>query len=403
MSSLARARFALIVRQLSFIGIALVTAACFFQFVDGSWRPALQAVAAPFWFGVRNVRFGDPAGALAVAVCCSSVVALFASWARPNSWLGFTWGWLILLHLVTGNVLMVTGARAGTGLRLSVPYTGPFEPIPAAAPCSSCVLHGFATGTVETWSWTMVDGGRGRLSLPAMAWLFVHPTHGMVLIDVGLSPAIATDAAAHVGPLLWHSGAQHLVQAPGADLRATLLRTGFDPEAVRTIVLTHLHPDHAGAVEQFPAARVIVGEPEAAALDAPVFPLIASELDGPIDFQAAPLVDRRIGPWAQSADLFGDGTVRLISTPGHSPGHLSVLLSLASGQVLLAGDSAPTELNLRTGSVALRVPQLDHVGWREALGQLERFQREAPQVLLVPGHDPGPVRRARRPDIQIHD
>lgn len=398
-----RARFALLVRQASFLGGAIAVAAAFFQLTDGSWKPAIEALSAPFLFGARNLRIGDPAGFFAFFVGCAAVSALLGSWWRPQSVLGYTWGWALLPHLLLGNLLLWTGALAGTGYRLSVPYEGTYEAPPLVAPCEACVLHGFRTGSVETWGWSIVDGARGRLSLPAWSWLFVHPEHGPILIDAGVSPSVATDAAAHVGPLRWHLGALRIEQPLGADARTAIARSGFDPAGIRTILLTHLHPDHAGGIEQFPGVRVLIGEADAPSLDAPTFPLIEAELDGPIDFQTIPLRDERVGPWAQSVDLFGDGSMRIVATPGHTPGHHSVLLALPEGPVLLAGDSAQTEQNLRTGSVGLRAPYVDHLAWREALGALQRFQKEATDVMILPGHDVGPVRRARRPDIQLHE
>jgi glyoxylase-like metal-dependent hydrolase (beta-lactamase superfamily II) len=83
----------------------------------------------------------------------------------------------------------------------------------------------------------------------------------------------------------------------------------------------------------------------------------------------------------------GDGTVRLISTPGHTIGHQSVLLALADGRTaLVVGDAAYTLRSIREQ----RLPMLtaDDAAARESLRQLNAFAAQHPEALLVPTHDP---------------
>jgi len=56
--------------------------------------------------------------------------------------------------------------------------------------------------------------------------------------------------------------------------------------------------------------------------------------------------------FARTLDLFGDGSVRLVSTVGHSPGHLSVLRRTAAGPLLLAGDAAYTRRAIAEGQLS---------------------------------------------------
>ena len=124
------------------------------------------------------------------------------------------------------------------------------------------------------------------------------------------------------------SGRQHCV--------AQLSRLGVGHTSVSHIVHTHLHCDHTGALGHFPEADVVVHARELEAARASVSPLESGYVRA--DF------DRPELRWQTTdgeLDLFGDGTIRLLETPGHSAGHMSVLLALPqTGPVLLTGDAS---------------------------------------------------------------
>ncbi len=94
-----------------------------------------------------------------------------------------------------------------------------------------------------------------------------------------------------------------------------------------------------------------------------------------------------LGPFARTVDLFGDGSVRLIATPGHTPGHLSLLVHTnAFGDVLLAGEAAYTTRNIDQCILPLLTD--DDTASRESLSHLREFTTSAPDTLLIPSHDP---------------
>ena len=109
-------------------------------------------------------------------------------------------------------------------------------------------------------------------------------------------------------------------------LAAQLEQLGVKPADIRYVAVSHSHPDHIGNVSMFPQSMLLVqkAEYEWPAPSGARFPagLKVTELEG----------DR---------DVFGDGSVTILATPGHTPGHQSLLVRLArTGAVLLSGDAA---------------------------------------------------------------
>jgi glyoxylase-like metal-dependent hydrolase (beta-lactamase superfamily II) len=105
---------------------------------------------------------------------------------------------------------------------------------------------------------------------------------------------------------------------------------GIAPENVTRVALSHYHADHAGQLASFPGASVLLGAEDVAVVQGNK---AAFNLDRG-QYAAATNVD----PVQGDRDIFGDGSVIMLATPGHTPGHHSLLVRLRSGPVLLTGD-----------------------------------------------------------------
>ena len=234
------------------------------------------------------------------------------------------------------------------------------------------------------------------MDIPVVAFLVRHPSAGDVLVDTGFHPSVAVEpkgALGKWGGLLF----KDIRMATEDSLPAQLRALGVDPSTIGTVVMTHLHFDHAGAISEFPAATFAVDAREwAAAAD-------GSERDGYIRRQFDHGFDWRLvdfdGPAADSfatfgraVDLFGDGSVRLVSTPGHSAGHLSVVLRLREREALLCGDAAYTESAIENDTVPY-VVQDEHFYLR-SLREIQLYTEQTPDALVVPGHELAVMRRA---------
>jgi N-acyl homoserine lactone hydrolase len=288
--------------------------------------------------------------------------------------------------------------------RAAIPHHGDFVPPPLAPPVPGLALQVFETGRMAIPGWTAHLGGGWRaLVMDQPAFLIEHPVFGRALFEAGHHPEISRDPGAHLG-WIHAAGLMPMSQDAGQDVRSQLAARGIDPDSVRHVIVSHFHPEHVGAVEELPAAAIVADRREIEhGLRSPDYNYVPREYDGvrawrPLDLEGtAPF-----GPFPGSHDLFGDGSVIVVSTPGHTPGHISVLVNLPEGPVLLAGDVAWTEHNLQTASIGLPFVSHDGRAARVALGQLLRLSRERPDLLVVPGHDLRPLRRAARADVRVH-
>jgi N-acyl homoserine lactone hydrolase len=152
-----------------------------------------------------------------------------------------------------------------------------------------------------------------------------------------------------------------------------------------------LHFDHASALADFPDATVLVAEPEWAAACGRRGPLrgySAAQLDPRQDYRTVSFADPGVRPrsgFAETLDVFGDGSLTLASTPGHSAGHLSVILRLSEREALIAGDAIYTIATLRDGERPWRCE--DKRAFERSIQAIQAYDREHPDALIVPGHD----------------
>ena len=95
--------------------------------------------------------------------------------------------------------------------------------------------------------------------------------------------------------------------------------------------------------------------------------------------------------FGRTFDLFGDGSIRLAFTPGHSAGHMSVIAHLAERDFVIGGDAIYTQGQL-DGDAPLPPRPFDAHNFRRSLQELKLFRREFPDAIITPGHDPSSTR-----------
>ena len=160
-----------------------------------------------------------------------------------------------------------------------------------------------------------------------------------------------------------------------------LARIGVKPEQVGLLGISHYHGDHIGQASHFAKAKLLIGKGDLDALKAPGGP-DASPLAPWLKGQAA------VDPVVGDRDVFGDGSVIMLSTPGHTPGHHSLLLRLASGPVILTGD-----LWHFTEQVAIDGVPPFNTDRAQTLASMDRVRKLAANIhaKVIIGHEPGDV------------
>jgi N-acyl homoserine lactone hydrolase len=231
---------------------------------------------------------------------------------------------------------------------------------------------------------------------PVQAFLVQHPGAGHMLVDTGLHPSVAVDPKQNLGRLLTLMSFREVEMRPEQAVPAQLRERGLEPSDIRIVVMTHLHADHASAISEFPEATFVVSSAEwsSAGSKGARHAYRRRQFDHAFDYRTldfdGPDADS-FSAFGRSFDLFGDGSVRLVYTPGHTVGHLSVVLRLRHGEVLLAGDAIYLERTLTDKHLPYMVED-EHL-FRRSLREIELYARETPDALIVPGHDIEAFRR----------
>lgn len=223
---------------------------------------------------------------------------------------------------------------------------------------------------------------------PIYCFAIEHP-EGVIVVDVGETTDVFEPRAVDLGARLLVDR-DGLELEPADELASQLERVGIDPGEVSTVILTHLHFDHAGAVDRFPNADVLVARREYLAHR--LLPLGSSVHRWPDDLEPTRLTydDGSFGPFEASHRLTDAGDVIVVPTPGHTPGHQSVLVREGRALLCLAGDVTFTESQLLDDDVVGIA--LDGRTSRQSAARLRRLL-ERERVVYLPAHDPGTKRR----------
>jgi glyoxylase-like metal-dependent hydrolase (beta-lactamase superfamily II) len=157
--------------------------------------------------------------------------------------------------------------------------------------------------------------------------------------------------------------------APKSSLIEQLAQLHLKPEQITFVAISHYHGDHIGQVASFPEATLLIGKRDWDALnEAKPSPGV-----NPANFAHWISGGGKVEPVMGDKDVFGDGSVIMLNTPGHTPGHHSLLVKLKDkGNVLITGDLA----HFRENYAANGVPVFN-TSRAETLASLDRFKQLA--------------------------
>jgi N-acyl homoserine lactone hydrolase len=279
--------------------------------------------------------------------------------------------------------LPLPGGSEGAGVAVTPMRTGEILAPPhfwqrPSGPLSTLRGSGILTPRSK-WTW-----------VPIPCFLVEHPTVGPFLVDTGLHRAAGESVRRAYGTRA--AALFRIRMDEGAAVTDRLLARGLDPLGIDLVVMTHMHYDHTGSVEAFPRSTFVVDEREwEAAIHGRFLQGYRRKLfDHGYEWRTIDFGAQQVDSFAsfgRAVDLFGDGSVRLLSTPGHTKGHMSVLLRLRSGrELLLAADAAYSR---RTIDEEL-LPTFcdDPHRYMRSLREIRRYLELTPSALVICGHDP---------------
>jgi N-acyl homoserine lactone hydrolase len=261
-------------------------------------------------------------------------------------------------------------------------------------------IHAIQTGTVQIHERQRRGVGPGPVRplmalldrtfsepLPILAWAIEHP-EGVIVVDTG-ETARVTEPGYFPRSNPYFKLAVRLSVSAEQEIGPSLRALGIEPGDVRTVVMTHLHTDHAGGLHHFEGVEIAVSRREYAIASGRL-----AVLRG--------YLPHRWPHWLAPSLLDGDerlteaGDVRVLPTPGHTYGHMSVLIDEGDVQILIAGDASYSQALMLEDVIDGVGP--DPAAARATLGRLRTLVAERPTVYL-PTHDPDSVRRlaAREP------
>lgn len=280
------------------------------------------------------------------------------------------------------------------------------EPLAGGTPGASVAVEPLVAGHVAWPRELMVSpGGRflaARLlralvagkgsAVPVPAFLIRHPSAGAILVDTGLHPSVASDGRENFGGLANRFGKPSL--SNGEDVPSQLRKRGLNPGEIPVVVMTHLHLDHTSAISEFPNSTFVVSETEWQAAAHGSKPALngyrRSHFDYAFEYRTVDFDRGGIDSYAsfgRTLDLFGDGSIHLASTPGHSAGHMSIVCRLTKRDFVIGGDAMYVAGQL-DGSEPPPPRPFDAHNARRSMQELRLFRSQFPDAVITPGHDP---------------
>lgn len=225
--------------------------------------------------------------------------------------------------------------------------------------------------------------GPGAETATIYAYSLRHPRFGLYLIDAGISDALPS----RLNPVMRY-GLRQLSPTIDQTTAQWMGREG----APRGVFVTHLHFDHiAGLIDLPSSTAVFIGPGEAeerhwinTLLGNPATGILKGF--GPLQvwrFQPDPS-----GAFRGVVDVFGDGSVWALWTPGHSPGSTSYLVRTTAGPKLIIGDAVHTRLGWEQALPQAVIPGFDADLSADSAARLKRFAERHPEIEVFLGHQP---------------
>lgn len=254
-------------------------------------------------------------------------------------------------------------------------------------------LKAYLTGWVLAPADVLIDQANPETPLdyreakwvPSIAYAVTHPKLGTVILDTGLR---AGDCSYGQRPIYW----VECENSVGSDLVSQLKKDRLSGDDIRFIVPSHFHGDHISGLSDLLAygnkplliTNASLSEIESMWRFASGIPseMLGSDMDVEL-LDNSWTEDTLLGRYA---DVFGDGSVKLFETTGHSEGHLSALIRTEEGTTLLTFDAAHLAVNYRLNIPSGSATSLSAA--QSSIESLKKIDSSFGDVQIIFGHEP---------------
>ena len=212
--------------------------------------------------------------------------------------------------------------------------------------------------------WTPGENVGRSIEFSSTCWLIKHGNEWL-LWDTGVPESALND------PRGWSTLPKLIVYHLDKTLTDQLAQIGLKPSDITRVAISHTHGDHVGNVGLLPNSAIMMQRAEYSWVNSP---------NGPNDNvnQLMALARKLLGTPKSlqlidgDTDVYGDGSVTLVSTPGHTPGHQSLLVHLKnSGFIILSGDVVHSEENFDKNVVpSLNTNKAESIASMEKIRQM---------------------------------
>lgn len=226
-----------------------------------------------------------------------------------------------------------------------------------------------------------------RVRFYATMFLLRHPTAGWVLFDTGYSARFFAETSRW--PERLFRLVTHVTLTTEGGIKELLARQGIDAEDIQRVFISHFHADHIGGLKDLPNARFWCSEEAWLAVKS--LGRWAGLRRGFLRGLLPADLEQRLQFVNEGSDLLSDGSLRVVSLPGHAVGQIGLRFQAANGQeILLAADACWLSQAFRENRPPHQLTRLLH-DWPAYLATLERlhdWHLAEPDLLIVPTHCP---------------
>ena len=260
--------------------------------------------------------------------------------------------------------------------------------LPSASPPKEMSISALPTGAMESRAEFAFRGGKWNdIRQFSMTALLVRHPKGNLLIDTGFG----RDVDKHVAmmPPLFRSFTKYSKGTPAA---AQLAAGGVDAKTIAGVIITHAHWDHVSGLDGLPGVPVLVNAAEADFIRQKGRNTeLINSFDGinykPYEFDGGPYLG-----FPKSHDVYGDGSIVIVPSPGHTPGSVVAFVTLPSGRrYALLGDlvwqSEAVDIPAQRPWLVRRMLGENDAEVRDNIGRIVSIAGKFPEIKLLPAHD----------------